>query len=1122
MLPQTADSSRNGRSVSQQPVQQNRSRFFWSVAAVCIVAVIGWTMRLVNSQTNVLGFSTTPETVIEQQAEPQTEQPRAASRESLQATNFLQAGHSTTSRSPANHSAIANTDNSATLKLSADFAQTWEQQSGSMALLKGRCRITHGDSSVTAQEMVIWLDTRNRNGQQYNRLSIYAEGQVRVQHPGTSSSHASTFFSLASKNKIQFHFRQQLRNHPATDDAIYQRALKQKKQNTERKNQNAIETHQSLPTSSSATNHQIDRTAHALTEPLTTSPLSRSPLTTEFTHRSENTGFSQNDQFPELISVQPQAQKAGTRRVRVFPRSAVAFSVRSFESKNSTPPEQVWIITGGVNLIIDGVKRFGTVDLSADRIVVWTRKKEDDAGFQNESQQSEETPFEAYLEGNVVIRQGGNIVRATRAVYDAREDRGLILDAELKTFVPKLNETVRIRAQQIRQFSKNSYHARNAWTSTSQFGKPGYRLRATDIFFQNRLIETVAPPISGPHIINQRGAFVEQVPYITTLNNTFLVEDIPLFYSPYMSAPARDPNIPLRRISVNRDSIFGTQLKTTWDMFSLLGMQRPKNWKRWELNADYLSSRGPALGTDARYKGNGLLGIPGHYGGDISLYGVLDGGRDNLGLHRQKLQPENKFRHRIQLKHRHQLPTGTTLLGEFGLLSDRNFLESYYEREFDTKKDVETLLYAKHIRDNSAWTLLTRPQLNSFENTTAWLPRGDFYMLGEPLFGGRLNFSMHSSLGYAQLRPGDKPTDPTDLATPLPYMANAEGIVSMSRYELTAPFSLGPIRIVPYLLGEAAFWGEDLTGKSADRLIGSAGIRSTLSFWKVFPQISSQLLNLNGLAHKSQIEAEYYFTDSTLDLARTPQYNEFDENSQERFRQRLVTNTFGGVLPPIFEPRMFAHRSGVGRSVTTPYHELIDDQQVLRLAWRHQLQTKVGPPEQMRIKDWMTLDLEASYFPNADRDNFGEEIGLLSASYRWNIGDRTSLLANAQYDLFDRAQQVWNLGVLTNRGSRGSAYLGIRQIKGANLDSQILTASASYSMSSKWLATLGTAYDLKEARNAGQSLTVTRIGTDFLLHFGANFDASKSNAGIAVSIEPRFGPFQNANNRLSSLFRGNQ
>jgi hypothetical protein len=196
------------------------------------------------------------------------------------------------------------------------------------------------------------------------------------------------------------------------------------------------------------------------------------------------------------------------------------------------------------------------------------------------------------------------------------------------------------------------------------------------------------------------------------------------------------------------------------------------------------------------------------------------------------------------------------------------------------------------------------------------------------------------------------------------------------------------------------------------------------------------------------------------------------------------------------------------------------------MGWRHRLQTKVGPVDAPRIRDWMTLDLEASYFPNAARDNFGQDFGLLSGRYMWNVGDRTTLFANAFYDTFADAQQLWSVGMLSQRTTRGSVYLGVRQVKGAGLDSQILTASYSYAMSPKWVSTIGTAYDLAENRNRGQSLTLTRVGADFLLHIGANFDQSKNNAGIGISLEPKFFPFSGAsaagmgNPQLGSLMGG--
>jgi len=954
--------------------------------------------------------------------------------------------------------------------ISADMSQEWTDGEISILMLRGRCVVRHESTRLSADAMVIWRKTESNVFRTKDRMMVYLEGNARIEQPGSTTRDTFLLWDLTATNGVTMSVRRRLTGRPGGDDPLFRRADKRR-------------------SDSLSTGRGLQPTQLIVPD-------------------------SPEDIGPQLLALQPQQRRGGFRRVRIFPRSEVSFTVRSFESKATAPPEQVWVLTGGINMIIDGDSPFGLIDLSADRMVVWTRPMEN-GEFQTETVQSQDTPFEVYLEGNIVVRQGRNVIRAARAAYDARENRGLILDAELRAFVPALKDTVRVRAERIRQLSRSSFHAQNAWTTTSKFGFPGYRIQASDIFLENRSVQ----PLFGPPEIDPETGGPSAIRWLTSTNNTFFLERVPVFYLPYLSAPAEDPNIPLRRLTLGNDRILGFKAQSVWNMFGLLGMEEPKGVE-WDLLADYFSNRGPALGTAGRYQGADLFGLPGPYSGEGLIYGIQDDGKDNLGLRRRALEPEDRHRFRVQWRHRQDIPDGMTLIGELGLLSDRNFLEQYYEREFDKEKDVETLIYGKKQDDNKALTLLARPQLNDFETTTEWLPRGDLYVLSEPFFNGRLTWSTHTSAGYGRLRVGEAPDDPADTFVPLPFVTNAEGAVLMSRHELNAPFRLGPVNVVPYVMGEAAFWSEGFDNDDLSRLVGTAGVRSSVMFWRVFPNVASELLNLNGLAHKSLVEVDYGLTDSSRGIGDIPQFNEFDENSQERFRSRLITNTYRGVLPPTFEPRNYAIRNGAGQYVTVPYHELVDDLQVARLAWRHQLQTKVGPPERLRIKDWMTLDLEASFFPQADRDNFGEDFGLLGAFYRWNIGSQTTLLANAQYDLFDDAQQIWNLGYILGRRSRGSLYLGLRQLKGRNLDSQIFTAAISYKMSPKWVTTLSTAYDVGEARNAGQSLTLTRIGADFLVHVGAQFDASKDNAGISVSVEPRLGAFKSRLTRLGSLVQG--
>jgi len=956
------------------------------------------------------------------------------------------------------------------IDVSADFSQEWTDGAIAVAILRGHCVIRQDATRLSADTMVVWRRTDATVFGAGDRMVVYLERNARIERPGSTLRDAFLLWELSTKDGVRFAVRRRMRGPSGKADPLYARADTRWKKSVE-------------------TGRGLQPTQLVLKE------------------QTEDLG-------PQLLSLQRKPNPKGIRRVRIFPRSAVSFSVQSFQSKLTTPPEQVWVLTGGINMIIEGGGRLGLIDLSADRMVVWTRTLQN-GDFQPDTVQSEDTPFEVYLEENIVVRQGRNVIHAARAAYDARENRGLTFDAELKAFIPALKDTVRVRAERIRQLSRDSFHASNAWTSTSRFGKPGYRIQAADVFLENRQRQ---PWFGAPDVDPETGEPDTEVRWLTSINNTVFVEDVPLMYVPYLSAPAEDPNIPLRRLSFGNDRIFGFQVRSAWDMFGLLGMEKPKG-VTWELLADYLSDRGPAIGTAGSYKGRDLFGLPGLYSGDSLNYTVYDDGRDNLGADRRSLLPDQRERYLFQCRHRHELPFGWTVLGEFGLLSDRNFLEQYYERDFDRQKDVESLLYAKKQDDNKALTLLVRPQLNDFETTTEWLPRGDLYVLSEPLFDGHLTWSSHTSAGFAQLRVGDKPTDPTDIYTPLPYVANAGGAVLMSRHELNAPFGLGPVRIVPYVRGEAAFWEEGFQNETIDRFVGTGGVRGSLMFWRAFPNVYSELFNLNGLAHKHTLEADFSVTDASRGLGDIPQYNEFDENAQERFRNRFLINTFNGTLPAQFEPRFYAVRSGAGQDVTVPYHELVDDQQVVRLAWRHALQTKVGPPERLRIRDWMTLDLEASFFPKPDRDNFGEDFGLLGAFYRWNLSDQTTLLLSAQGDLFDDAAQMFNVGYILGRTTRGSLYIGLRQLKGANLDSQIVTLGASYAMSPKWITTLSTGFDIAESRNIGQSLTITRVGADFLVHVGANFDASKNNAGVTVSVEPRLGALKSRMTQLGSLLQ---
>lgn len=948
---------------------------------------------------------------------------------------------------------------SSPIQLNADWVQEWDTPGGRVAVFRGKCQLTQGPRRYSAEKMVVWHDADTAGAGSLHRIEVYLEDDVTISDGDQSRSEPFWYLVAETEDRISLTSRGRKVFDEPQSDAFLVRAEKRRREGPR---------------------GQIEPTQYTLD--------------------------------PEAAWIPPgpgtTVQPDGVRRVRFFSRYSTPFNVQSKRNDNVIPAEQVVLITGGINVIADGVtingEDPGTLDLAADRVMIWSQGTMDQ--FNTEMIQRRELPLQMYLEGDIVIRQGSNTIRAERAFYDLKESRALIYQADLESDLPMLDASLRVRAERLRQRSENSFHAQGAWVTTSQFGKPGYRLQATDVFLDRRdwspweLANARSPQFSGspPGTMGQPS----EDWVVTAQNTSVLIGDVPIFYSPQISFPAEDPGIPIQGVVFRQDRIFGTQLRTRWDPFKLFGLEKPAG-TRASLGIDVLSQRGPQVSLEGAYRSVDQWGNP-FFGLGNNAF-VYDTGRDNLGLDRRALDVSNDARGQLMLRHRHYLSPDTFLAGELGYASDRNFREQYQELNFDRDKDMESMGYLKQKQGAAAWSLLARPQVNNFENTTQWLPRADGYVLGQDLFGGLVNWSTHSSLGYGDLRQAVAPSNPADIFQPLPYFADAQGVVGMTRHELVMPFNVGALKVTPFALGEAAYWGDSLTGDALDRLYGRGGVRASIPFWRAYPWIQSDFFNLNGLAHRIVLNAEYAYAAATEPITKISQWNEFDEDSQERFRERFVINQYGGVLPNIVEPRFYAIRSDAATSVTAPYHELVDDQQIARLGLSQRLQTRVGPPERQRLKDWMTLDLGANYYPQAARDNFGQSFGLASGRYSWYVGDRTSLHATALYDFYAGGQELWSFGVLSQRSTRGSVYVGIRQISASTLDSRILTASYSYTLSPKWVTTAGTAFDLGEGMNRGQSMTLTRIGADFLVHFGFNYDASKDNLGFAINVEPRFG-----------------
>jgi hypothetical protein len=618
----------------------------------------------------------------------------------------------------------------------------------------------------------------------------------------------------------------------------------------------------------------------------------------------------------------------------------------------------------------------------------------------------------------------------------------------------------------------------------------------------------VVDPFTGSPRINPatNEPLVHHQKLATSRNNFLYLGPVPVFYWPRFATDLEDPTLFVRSAQLQNDRIFGVWASVDLDAYQLLGWQNAPAGTDWQFSLDELTDRGFGGGTTFEYNRGDIFGLGGPAVGLIDAWGINDNGRDSLGGGRMELLPEEDFRYRVLGRHRQQLDD-FQLTAELGLISDRNFLEQYYESEWDLGKDQTTGLELKRIGDNASVSLTADARLNDFFTQTEWLPRLDHFWLGQPLLGNRLSWYQHSNIGYARLKTASTPLDPADASAfgLLPWESDSSGERFVTRQEIDLPLDAGPFKVVPYAMGELAHWGEDLSGEPLDRAFGQVGLRASIPFWAANPAIESSLLNVHGLAHKIVLDADVSYADANRDMSELPLYDPLDDDSVEHFRRRFAFNTFGGMTPIQFDERFYALRSGLQNWVTSPSSEIADDLAAVRLGVRQRWQTKRGFPGRRRIIDWVVLDTEAVFFPNADRDNFGETLGLVDYNFRWHAGDRLTFLSDGAFDFFDQGQRTVTVSASLARPPRGTWFLTFRSL-GGPLDSNVVATSYTYRLGPKWITSTGASYDFSGQGNIGQHLALTRIGESFLTSFAFNGDSGKDNVGVSLLVEPRFLP----------------
>ncbi len=823
-----------------------------------------------------------------------------------------------------------------------------------------------------------------------------------------------------------------------------------------------------------------------------------------------SSGGTPADRPPTRRTTPRTGNSANRSRIKISARdSKMSLNFKSSVNPDR-PDERVSLGVGGVRIVLDSpeLSRMSVfqgdkneqVVILADSVVQWQRALPD--GRQQN---------ELYLEGNVVFSKDRRVIYADRMYYNVERNQGTILDAEVLTPVRDYRGLLRLKADVVRQIDENTLQAFDSAFTSSRRGVPSYWLQSRQLDLVNQPVQKTDPqtgallfdPSSGQPQIGDDY-------FARAAGNKVYLGGVPVFSWPQFATRLSDPSLYLTEFGINNDNIFGTQIHTGFDLYQVLGIRAPQG-TRWTGILDYLSERGLGYGNQYDYNRQGLLGIPGQVSGQYKSWFINDQGQDFLGRDRFNLTPERDFRGRVVGRHRHQFAPGYSLRAELGYVSDRNFLEQYYEREWDTEKDATTGLWLERNFGTQSYNLTADVQINDFFTQTSWLPRFDQFTIGQPIFGDRALFHSHTHAGYARLRVAEPPTDPVDAAQfdPLAWERDVAGMRVGTRQELNIPLQLGPTKVVPYALSDFTWWQEALDGNDLFRAAGQVGVRASLPVWKVDPTVQSVLLNLNGLAHKVSFDLDAFYADASQDINELPLYDALDDDAQEHFRRRFAFNTFGiaagGDTPLKYDERTYALRSALQSNVTSPSVEIFDDLAMVKFGVRQRWQTRRGTPGRQRIVDLVNLDVQTAFFPDAQRDNFGADAGLLNYDFRWYLGDRLSIVSDGHMDFFSQGLRTVSVGAYANRPEVGDLYLGMRSIEGP-ISSNVLTALGTYRLSDKWGIKGGGQVDFGEVGTIGQRLGIVYIGESFLVELGFNYDASRDNLGFRFGFEPRFLP----------------
>ncbi len=754
----------------------------------------------------------------------------------------------------------------------------------------------------------------------------------------------------------------------------------------------------------------------------------------------------------------------------------------------SFDPGQIAIVTGeagrsllltdGVRVLYRDTRSTRQLQMSAERAVVFLS----DGAIADLAQFKPEDVRGIYLEGDVNATDGQYTIRGPRIYYDVAHDRALIVDAVFWTYDQKLGMPLYVRAEALRQESSKQFVATEAAVANTRFARPHMSIGAQSV----TVSRYTRNDGSTGNSVDARGL-------------TARAGSVPFLYWPlWVGDPER---FPLRNFQMSSSSRTGPAWKTTWDVHTLLGLERTDGLSS-ELLLDYYNQRGFAVGTNTTWDNDQMRGgVFGYLLFDDNGKDVTPGGRrvDVTGETRGMLLAENRWR----------LNPLWSVTAEGAYISDPRFVTALYPEMADEHREFTTRARLERTDENSQLALEAKNNLNDFVANN-WLLESRGYSidkLPEVSYArtlddlsagwapGTLTLNSEYRLGQLAMNFNDPEVRELGFTSTLLSQAafgvdpaqsiadslRAAGLREESvyradtRHELAAVLDAGPVRINPFGVARFTAYDSDFEGFSPDeddnaRVWGAVGVRLSTTLQHVDNNIDSPLLDLHRVRHIIEPGVTLWHAGSTVDRVDLPVYDDAVESLAE-----------GSMIRAGFRQTWQTKRGGPGRWRNVDVLTLRTD-----YVWSSGDADRESP-----IGRWFE-----------DRPELSSAGEFLDAELLWQVSDPVGITARIVHDLENSHQTAYStLGVIVDHGYGFRSSFGQRFVNA--LDSTIVFGNLQYQLTDKYRASFGANYDTTLGDFERFNTTITRTYPNITVGLAYSFNNITDESSIGFVLSPR-------------------